>query len=119
GRGRRGFVRGCLGAWRREGKDSPGGRAARRSPEVRRVSRGGGDVLLASHLVSDDATVHRTAGVEAIENSAVPAVENEEVAVELSREQQVAGCCGDRREHRAPRSGAPAGRPGRGIYGWQ
>src|SRR5437867_11875408 len=100
-----------------EGKNDHRGRTRQCTPEERRVSRGGGDVLLASRLVSDDTTVHRAAGVEAIEDSAVPTVEDEEVAVQLSREQQVAGRSGDRGQHRAARSIAPANRAGRGIDG--
>src|SRR5262245_51823182 len=106
-------------AWRRKGEDDHRGRPRRRPPEERRASRGGRDVLLASRLVRDDTAGHRAASVEAIEDSAVAAVQDQEVAVQLPGEDQIAGRCGDRGQHGPARSVAPANRSGGSIDGRQ
>src|SRR5262249_16167807 len=58
-----------------------GGGRGRVSPQsgVSRTRRDG-DVLLTFHLIGDDASGDRAAGVEAIEHAAVAAVESDEVA---------------------------------------
>ena len=65
------------------------------------------DVLLAFHLVGDDAARDRTAGVEAVERLAVARVEREKVAVQIAGEQDVAGGRRQRRVHRRRRLDAP------------
>src|SRR5262245_37312382 len=106
-------------AWRRKGEDDHRGRPRRRPPEERRASRGGRDVLLASRLVREDTAGHRAAWRESIEERPVAAVEYQEVPVQLSGEEQIAGRGSDRGQHRPARSVAPANRPGGRIDGGQ
>src|SRR6266542_1232943 len=100
---------------RREREDDHRRRGHRRPPETGRGARRDGDKLLAIDLVRDDPAVHRAPGGVPVEDAPVPRVEDEEVAAQLTSEQEIGRRHGDGGEHRAARFVAPANGAGRGV----